>query len=202
MKKMMIVSGAVLFCYALAAGCGDKSTEENAEAGAVQQREERIAPPEGEEQESPNPQERTQSPGSTEAQSKAETQGNVPGAEGREPVQALTKDSFLDKVFNYEEKDEWEFKGDLPCIIDFYADWCGPCKMVEPILEELAEEYRGKLNIYRVDVDAEQELAGAFGIRSIPSMLFVSLNGKPQMAVGALPKEELEKAINEVLQVE
>jgi thioredoxin len=117
-------------------------------------------------------------------------------------VESLTKDSFLQKVFNYEQNKEWKFEGKLPCIIDFYADWCGPCKMVEPILQELAQEYQGKLNIYRVDTQAQQELAAAFGIQSIPSMLFAPLNDKPQMAVGALPKNSLEKAIKEVLKVE
>jgi thioredoxin 1 len=117
-------------------------------------------------------------------------------------VESLTKDSFLQKVFNYEQNKEWKFEGKLPCIIDFYADWCGPCKMVEPILQELAQEYQGKLKIYRVDTQAQQELAAAFGIQSIPSMLFVPLNDKPQMAVGALPKKTLKKAIKEVLKVE
>lgn len=117
-------------------------------------------------------------------------------------VEPLTKESFLQKVFNYEQNKEWKFEGKLPCIIDFYADWCAPCKMVEPILRELAQEYRGKLNIYRVDTQAEQELAAAFGIQSIPSILFVPLNDKPQMAVGALPKKTLKEAIKEVLKVE
>ena len=116
-------------------------------------------------------------------------------------VESLTKDSFLQKVFNYEQNKEWKFEGKLPCIIDFYADWCGPCKMVEPVLQELAQEYQGKLNIYRVDTQAQQELAAAFGIQSIPSILFVPLNGKPQMAVGALPKNALKKAISEVLNI-
>jgi len=117
-------------------------------------------------------------------------------------VESLTKDSFLQKVFNYEQNKEWKFEGNLPCIIDFYADWCAPCKMIEPILQELAQEYQGKLNIYRVDTQAQQELAAAFGIQSIPSMLFVPLNDKPQMAIGALPKKTLKKAIKEVLKVE
>jgi len=117
-------------------------------------------------------------------------------------VESLTKDSFLQKVFNYEQNKEWKFKGKLPCIVDFYADWCGPCKMVEPILQELAQEYQGKLNIYRVDTQAQQELAAAFGIQSIPSILFVPLNDKPQLAIGALPKKTLKKAIKEVLKVE
>jgi len=116
-------------------------------------------------------------------------------------MESLTKDSFLRKVFNYEQNKEWKFEGELPCIIDFYADWCGPCKMVEPVLQELAQEYQGKLNIYRVDTDAQQELAAAFGIQSIPSLLFVPLNDKPQMAAGALPKNSIKKAMNEILNI-
>lgn len=114
----------------------------------------------------------------------------------------LTKDEFLKKVVNYETNpNEWKYLGDKPCIIDFYADWCGPCKAVAPILEELAKEYNGKIYIYKIDTDKEQELAGAFGIRSIPSILFVPMNGQPQMSMGALPKDKLKEAINNVLQV-
>jgi thioredoxin 1 len=123
-------------------------------------------------------------------------------ANGSPLMESLTKETFLQKVFNYEQNKEWKFEGELPCIIDFYADWCGPCKMIEPILKELAKEYQGKLNIYRVDTQAQPELATAFGIQSIPSLLFVPLNDKPQMAVGALPKETLKKTIEEVLKVE
>jgi thioredoxin 1 len=114
-------------------------------------------------------------------------------------VEHLTKETFLNKVFNYEKNQEWKFEGTLPCIIDFYADWCGPCKMVAPILDELAAEYAGKVNFYKIDTEAEQELAGAFGIRSIPSMLFVPVDAQPQMSVGALPKDSLKQAISEVL---
>lgn len=114
-------------------------------------------------------------------------------------MEHLTKDTFLQKVFNYEVNNEWKFEGNLPCLIDFYADWCGPCKMVAPILEELSQEYDGKINIYKVDTEAEQELAAAFGIRSIPSLLFCPKDGKPQMAMGALPKQALKEAINDVL---
>jgi thioredoxin len=114
-------------------------------------------------------------------------------------IEHLTKQTFLDKVFDFEKNNEWKFNGSLPCIIDFYADWCGPCKMVAPILEELAIEYKGKINIYKIDTEAEQELAGAFGIRSIPSILFVPMDEQPQMAMGALPKESLKTAINDVL---
>lgn len=114
-------------------------------------------------------------------------------------MEHLTKQTFLEKVFDYENKKEWEFSGERPCIIDFYADWCAPCRMVAPILEELAEEYKGKIDIFKVDTEAEQELAAVFGIRSIPSILFVPMNERPQMAAGALPKESFKQAIDEVL---
>jgi thioredoxin 1 len=114
-------------------------------------------------------------------------------------MEHLTKDTFLEKVFNYEKNQEWKFEGILPCLIDFYADWCGPCKMVAPILEELSKEFEGKINIYKVNTEVEQELAGAFGIQSIPSLLFCPKDGKPQMAMGALPKQAMTDAINEVL---
>jgi thioredoxin len=114
-------------------------------------------------------------------------------------MEHLTKQTFLDKVFNFEKNTEWKFEGELPCLIDFYADWCGPCKMVAPILEELSTEFKGKIDIYKVDTEAEQELATAFGIRSIPSLLFCPKDGKPQMAMGALPKDALKGAIEDVL---
>ena len=114
----------------------------------------------------------------------------------------LTKQTFQEKVFNYEAGKEWKYEGTKPAIIDFYADWCGPCKMVAPILEELSDEYADKLDIYKVDTDAEQELAAVFGIQSIPSMLFVPVDEKPQMAVGALPKDSIVQAMKEVLKVE
>ncbi|MFW5777002.1 MAG: thioredoxin [Spirochaetota bacterium] len=114
----------------------------------------------------------------------------------------LTTDEFKARVFNWDENSEWKYEGNLPAIIDFYADWCGPCKMVAPILEELSEEYDGKLHIYKVDTDKEQELAMAFGIQSIPSILFIPMDEKPQMAAGALPKETLQQVIKDVLKVE
>lgn len=117
-------------------------------------------------------------------------------------TQNLTKQDFLQKVYDYENNDEWKFEGAKPAIIDFYADWCGPCKMVAPILEELSDEYADKLDIYKVDTDAEQELSQVFGIQSIPSMLFVPVGEKPQMAVGALPKDSIKQAMKEVLKVE
>lgn len=112
----------------------------------------------------------------------------------------LTKADFLAKVANYEQNpDKWEYLGDKPAIIDFYADWCGPCKMVAPILDELAEEYDGQIYIYKIDTEAEQQLAADFGIRSIPTLLFVPMNGAPQMAQGALPKDAFKQAIDDVL---
>lgn len=113
----------------------------------------------------------------------------------------LTKETFLEKVFNFEENKDWKFEGKRPALIDFYADWCGPCKMIAPILEQLSEEYGDKLDIYKIDTEAEQELAAAFGIRSIPAMLFCPAEGQPQMANGALPKPELERIIADVLKV-
>lgn len=114
----------------------------------------------------------------------------------------LTTAEFKAKVFNWDEHTEWKYEGDLPAIVDFYADWCGPCKMVAPILEELSEEYQGKIRVYKVDTDKEQELASAFGIQSIPSLLFIPMNDKPQMAAGALPKDQLKQVIKDVLKVE
>ncbi len=114
-------------------------------------------------------------------------------------MEHLTKATFQEKVFNFEQNTEWKYEGSLPCLIDFYADWCGPCKMVAPILEELSKEYEGKINIYKVDTEAEQELSSVFGIRSIPSMLFCPSDGQPQMAMGALPKDNLKQAIDEIL---
>jgi thioredoxin len=117
-------------------------------------------------------------------------------------IEHLTKETFLNKVFNYEKNKEWKFEGEKPCIIDFYADWCGPCKVVAPVLEELAKDFDGKINVFKVDTESEQELASVFGIRSIPSFLFVPSEGQPQMAMGALPKETFVKAFKDVLGVE
>lgn len=116
-------------------------------------------------------------------------------------LEHLTIDTFKTKVFNFEASKDWKFEGTVPCMIDFYADWCSPCKMIAPILEELQKEYGNKLNIYKVNTEDEQELAAMFGIQSIPSLLFVPINEKPQMAMGALPKETFEQAFKEVLGV-
>ena len=112
----------------------------------------------------------------------------------------LTKAEFLSKVFDYESNPkEWKYLGDKPAIIDFYASWCGPCKMIAPILEELADEYDGQIYVYKIDTEKEQELAAAFGIRSIPTLLFVPMDGQPEMAQGALPKSTFKEAIDSVL---
>ena len=112
----------------------------------------------------------------------------------------ITKAEFIAKVANYEKNPtEWKYLGDKPCIIDFYASWCGPCKTIAPILEDLAKEYEGQIYIYKVNTEEQQELAAAFGIRSIPSLLFCPMNGAPQMAQGAMPKESFKQAITEVL---
>jgi len=116
-------------------------------------------------------------------------------------AEQLTKATFLQKVFNYEKNKEWKFEGDIPAVVDFWAPWCGPCRMVGPIIDELSIEYAGKINFYKVNVDDEQELAGIFGVRSIPSMLFVPKEGKPKMSIGALPKDALVDAIKNELSV-
>jgi thioredoxin len=117
-------------------------------------------------------------------------------------IEYLTVDTFKKKVFNYEENKDWKFEGNLPCLIDFYADWCGPCKTIAPVLEELDEEFDGKMNIYKVDTEKERELAALFRVQSIPSLLFVPTDGQPQMAMGALPKDTFIKAFKDVLKVE
>jgi thioredoxin 1 len=116
-------------------------------------------------------------------------------------LEHLTKDTFKTKVYNFEASKEWKYEGVRPAIIDFYADWCGPCRTVAPILEELKAEYGDKLEIYKVDTEQERELSSLFGIRSIPSLLFIPLEGQPQMAMGALPKDTFRKAIGDVLKV-
>ena len=111
----------------------------------------------------------------------------------------LNKESFLSKVFDYEKNTDWKYEGDLPAVVDFWAPWCGACKTVGPIIEELSEEYKGKVNFYKVNTDEEQELGAAFGIKSIPSLLFIPKDGQPQMAAGALPKQTFQEVINKDL---
>jgi len=114
----------------------------------------------------------------------------------------LTKAEFLSKVSNFETNPtEWKYLGDKPCIIDFYATWCGPCKTVAPILEEIAKDYDGKIYVYKIDVDAQPEIAAAYGIQSIPTLFFCPIKGTPQITQGAMPKEAFTKAVTEVLLV-
>ncbi len=113
---------------------------------------------------------------------------------------AMTKADFLKKVADYEKNpQEWKYLGDKPALIDFYASWCGPCKALAPVLEELAAEYGDQIYIYKINTEEEQDLAAAFGIRSIPTLLFIPLEGKPQMAQGAMPKDSLKEAIDKVM---
>lgn len=111
----------------------------------------------------------------------------------------LTTAGFKENIFDYTKSQEWAYQDDVPCIIDFYADWCGPCKAVAPILEELANEYDGKIKIYKVDTEIEEELSSIFGIRSIPSILFVPMDKQPMMQAGALPKHTLKEVIEKEL---
>jgi len=115
-------------------------------------------------------------------------------------MENLTLDSFKEKIMDFEAyKEGWKFQGNLPAIIDFYADWCGPCKTMSPILEDLSKEYEGKIDIYKLDTEEEQELSMMFGIKSIPSILFIPKEGEPQMTVGVLQKNKIEEIIDEVL---
>jgi len=112
----------------------------------------------------------------------------------------LNKTTFINKVNDYENNNgEWKFKGERPAVIDFFATWCGPCRALSPLVEEMSNEYAGKVDIYKVDVDAEPELASLFGIRSIPSLLFIPMNGQPKMSVGAMPRQQLKEQIETLL---
>lgn len=118
------------------------------------------------------------------------------------PTKYLTKQGFIDEIFDYENSEEWKYKGKLPAIIDFYADWCGPCKAVAPTLEQLSAEYADKVEIYKIDTDKEAELSQLFGIQSIPTFLFIPVNGAPMMQRGALPKNIFKQVIDERLLAE
>lgn len=136
--------------------------------------------------------------GSTSNESKSNATETTAKTEGK--VINLTKADFITKIFNYEKNPQkWVFEGDKPCIVDFYATWCGPCKAVAPILKELAAQYDGKINIYKIDVDKEKELATVFGIRSIPTLLFIPKTGDPMISQGALSKEDFVKQIEDYL---
>ncbi len=135
----------------------------------------------------------------TKAQSDKSTQASdVKAADGK--TIHMDKAMFIERVMDFEtNKEEWVYLGDKPAIIDFYADWCKPCKLIAPIMDELAEEYKGQIYIYKVDTQVERELASVFGIRSIPAVLFIPMEGQPQMSTGALPKETFKTAIDDFL---
>lgn len=122
-------------------------------------------------------------------------------AENSTTVIYLTATEFRQKIFDYTKSKEWKYKGTQPAIIDFYADWCRPCKMLAPIIEEISKDYKGKIIVYKVNTDKEKELASAFSINSIPSVLFIPMNGKPQMNVGYMTKAEINGKISEILKV-
>ncbi len=126
---------------------------------------------------------------STEANNKNAVQGKTSNSESK--VEYLTDKTFKSKVFNYEQNEEWVYEGSEPAIIEFYADWCGPCKKMAPVLDKLSKQYDDKVKIYKVDVDKERELSAAFGVRSIPTFLFIPSEGQPSMAPGALGEQGL-----------
>lgn len=113
-------------------------------------------------------------------------------------AELLTLDTFKDRIFDFEANKEWNFKGERPVVIDFYADWCGPCKMVGPIVDKLAKEYEGQIDIYKVDTEAETQLSQMFGVSSIPALLFIPVEGEPSMTKGALPEASFKKAFEDL----
>ncbi len=116
-------------------------------------------------------------------------------------IEHLTPATFKQKIYDYSKSKEWKFVGDKPCIIDFYATWCGPCKAMAPTINQIAKEYKGKINVYKVDVDAQQELASVFGITSMPTLLFCPSSAKPEISVGLINRGEFDKKIKEILKV-
>ncbi len=131
---------------------------------------------------------------------KAEAKSSDQNTEKNDVIH-LNEESFKKLVFDYENGKEWSYNGKVPAILDFYADWCGPCRQIAPILQELQKEYNGKIQVFKVDTDKEKELAAIFGIRSLPTIVFIPLNGEPQAMMGARPKAEFEKMVSEVLKV-
>ena len=136
----------------------------------------------------------------------SECKADNPGDPGTKSTAAnsviqLSDDGFKKMIFNYEVNKEWKYEGTKPAIIDFYATWCPPCKKLSPLLEDLAVKYKGKIVVYKVDVDAEQQLAQSMGISSMPTLLFIPVSGQPQQSVGLVPNETLEKMIHEILLV-
>ena len=113
----------------------------------------------------------------------------------------LTNDTFKQMIYNYEKNKEWKYEGTKPAIIDFYATWCPPCRQLSPLVEEIAQEYAGKIVVYKIDTDKERTLSQQLGISGLPTLLFIPLNGRPQASMGFIPKETIVKTINNVLMV-
>lgn len=127
---------------------------------------------------------------------------NRSNAEKSMKVIELNKSEFQRKVYDFEKNpDNWKYEGQLPAVIDFYATWCGPCKAMAPVMDQIAEEYEGKIVVYKVDVDKEQRLASIFGVRSIPTFLFIPLQGDPRHANGAMDIASMRKIIDQTLLV-
>lgn len=116
-------------------------------------------------------------------------------------MEILNLESFKKKVFDYESHKSWQFSGDKPIIIDFYADWCGPCRALAPVLEQVAQQYHGRVQVYKVDTEATPELAGMFGVRGIPALLFIPTSGQPTMSSGFMPLESFEHSIQQLFQI-
>ncbi|WKC57648.1 thioredoxin [Borrelia sp. P9F1] len=114
---------------------------------------------------------------------------------------SLTKQEFVDKVFDYESNKEWTFKGKRPAVIDFYADWCGPCKMLSPVYDELSREYGDRIDFYKVDTDKEQEVSMSLGVQSLPTIMFVPVEGEPKVSVGYLQKDAFEDTIKDFFKI-
>ena len=127
-----------------------------------------------------------------------EPSGDVESDSG---VITLDKAAFIEQVFDYENNSDWAYKGSKPAIIDFYADWCGPCRKLSPVLEELQNDYDGKIQVYKVDTEKSKELSATFGIRSLPTIVFVPMNEEPRAVLGFVPKERLTEMIGEILKV-
>jgi len=124
---------------------------------------------------------------------------SVKEASNKVTIVYLTNDTFKQMVFNYDKNKEWKYEGTKPAIIDFYASWCPPCKQLSPLVEEIAQEYSGKIVVYKVDTDKEKILAQHLGITGLPTLLFIPAKGKPQVSMGFIPKETIVKSINNIL---
>ena len=140
---------------------------------------------------------------STSCANKEKAEQSAPAASSDSAqVIYLTKETFKAKVFDFETNKEWKYAGKVPAILDFYADWCGPCRMLSPLLEDLQKQYGDKLQVYKINTDKEKELAATFGIRSLPTVVFIPVDGQPQAVLGFQPKESLEQIITNVLKVQ